>query len=557
MSEAASRASFNPLQASASPPERSPSMSSSSVPSGSGSSSASTSESPVTSDASPGSTATVTTEKVFEEAIDDWVANKHSKAKQDKCLIDKRTYEIILKVLRNPTNTKNSTAQGRHWAKQGFRLGVAANNEDPLRLYYTKATRKGLEIARRDEIYSLILAEHLRLNHRGRDATWNGLKDRWSHLPKALVAKFGDLCPTCQGRAGPKRSGGKRTQRKGKSTSVDASSTPREQRELSSPASDTLGQGAGGENHCEEEPVAGPSSSSSRRKSSSPPLGRSISIAKSSKSPAVADLSTVTATGETTIRRTIKLRQVSAPLPTGFDPQPVLSSAVSLPNLSSIAGRQPIRYPSSGRLPPVSSLGLPELPTPPAHFQQQLPRLPRTYSPYTFDSAPYRPPPAFQPFEPVFSQQPHSPQDDPVANSSAATAVGSGLVVPAPPFDGDLLVRDPSADAEQGMWQFINPDGDDVEEQAHIGEHASALQSPASDSSDEWIRNQAASTLTSFTSFSAAAAAATGALKKIRSRDDLELDDNDEELHLLARPSSVPPPSKKQRRSRASSTAAS
>ncbi|GAA6019538.1 hypothetical protein JCM10207_003736 [Rhodosporidiobolus poonsookiae] len=106
-------------------------------------------------------------------------------------------YDFIRYVLLHPGSTRYGNAQDRHWANKEFSLDPL---DDRIVLHPWKAKRvKGVipRIILRKDIYAALRTAHLESNHGGRDKTFHLIKQRFTHLPKELVARFVELCPTC------------------------------------------------------------------------------------------------------------------------------------------------------------------------------------------------------------------------------------------------------------------------------------------------------------------------------------------------------------------------
>ncbi|KAI9281609.1 hypothetical protein BY458DRAFT_429917 [Sporodiniella umbellata] len=121
----------------------------------------------------------------FEEIVQDYLQNLSSK-KRDKALINQERYEMVLKVLKDPRNTSLSTAQFRFWVKKMFQLGSKH-----------VVCHDGKPVATREEIYSILVRAHREAHHGGRDKTSTLVRQRYSWIPKELIARFVRHCPFC------------------------------------------------------------------------------------------------------------------------------------------------------------------------------------------------------------------------------------------------------------------------------------------------------------------------------------------------------------------------
>ncbi|GAA6019504.1 hypothetical protein JCM10207_003723, partial [Rhodosporidiobolus poonsookiae] len=139
-------------------------------------------------------------------------------------------YDFIRYVLLHPGSTRLGNAQDRHWANKEFSLDPL---DDRIVLHPWKAKRvKGVipRIILRKDIYVALCAAHLESNHGGRDKTFHLIKQRYTHLPKELVARFVEMCPTCaakresNGAKSPKRPAAVKSRSPPTSSAADTSS---------------------------------------------------------------------------------------------------------------------------------------------------------------------------------------------------------------------------------------------------------------------------------------------------------------------------------------------
>ncbi|OAD74702.1 hypothetical protein PHYBLDRAFT_167051 [Phycomyces blakesleeanus NRRL 1555(-)] len=124
----------------------------------------------------------------IEVIIQEYLDNLSSK-KRDKALIDRDRYMLILQVLKRPKNTAISTAQFRFWVKKMFRLVSCGGNSY---IYHDDKP-----VATREDIYGILLCAHNESRHGGRDKTSVLVRQRYSWIPKELIARFVRSCPVC------------------------------------------------------------------------------------------------------------------------------------------------------------------------------------------------------------------------------------------------------------------------------------------------------------------------------------------------------------------------
>ncbi|KAL1923194.1 uncharacterized protein VTP21DRAFT_9570 [Calcarisporiella thermophila] len=139
----------------------------------------------------PGKQDALPTPDQFESIIDDYLSSLSPK-KRDKALITQDMYDHILRVLLDPRNTQNSTAQFRFWSKRMFTL--AMHHGRPVILH------EGKPVAVREEIYDILVRCHRAASHGGRDKTSSLIRRHYSWIPKELVARFVRSCPYCTSR---------------------------------------------------------------------------------------------------------------------------------------------------------------------------------------------------------------------------------------------------------------------------------------------------------------------------------------------------------------------
>jgi hypothetical protein len=109
--------------------------------------------------------------------------------RQSKALISAELYEHIKDTLRNPSYTKESTAQFRYWVRKMFQMVVVFGQE--------VVAHEGKPVAVKERIYDILCHCHAEVDHGGRDRTNSETRNYFSWIPKELVAQFVASCPTC------------------------------------------------------------------------------------------------------------------------------------------------------------------------------------------------------------------------------------------------------------------------------------------------------------------------------------------------------------------------
>ncbi|KAI0334264.1 hypothetical protein GY45DRAFT_93201 [Cubamyces sp. BRFM 1775] len=126
--------------------------------------------------------------------------------KKGKALISREMFDKIWFVLHNPDVSKVETPQFRWWVRKMFRLEERLTRPHPPS-QFAGSTDQGLtssvvvhggkEVAIKEDIYDILCECHQRADHGGRDRTAAGLRERYTWVPKELIAGFVKRCPTC------------------------------------------------------------------------------------------------------------------------------------------------------------------------------------------------------------------------------------------------------------------------------------------------------------------------------------------------------------------------
>lgn len=129
------------------------------------------------------------TRQQFDQLLNDYIISLSPK-KRDKALIPQKRYGNILAVLKEPKCTTIESAQFRFWVKKMFRLGTDQDGEKIV-------LHEGKPVAVREHLYDVLTTSHSMAQHGGRDKTSAKVRDRYSWVPKELIARFVRNCPTC------------------------------------------------------------------------------------------------------------------------------------------------------------------------------------------------------------------------------------------------------------------------------------------------------------------------------------------------------------------------
>ncbi|KAI9877758.1 MAG: hypothetical protein M1830_002923 [Pleopsidium flavum] len=121
-----------------------------------------------------------------------------SPKKQDKALISAQRRDNIKRILHDKKCTTIESAQFRFWAKKMFTL-------EPLDkpLDQQMVCHEGKQVAVKEKLFMILVRAHSDCQHGGRDKTSAQVRQRYSWVPKELIARFVKSCPTCAARRNP------------------------------------------------------------------------------------------------------------------------------------------------------------------------------------------------------------------------------------------------------------------------------------------------------------------------------------------------------------------
>ncbi|KAI9635004.1 uncharacterized protein MKK02DRAFT_24745 [Dioszegia hungarica] len=114
-----------------------------------------------------------------------------SHKKREKALLNGTMYHDCMAAIRNPKDTTLRTPQFRYWARKTFR--VTPYHKDMI-----LTTIDGKPVAARERILGVLKHCHLASQHGGRDKTSAEVRKFYAWIPKEIVAKYVQKCPTCQ-----------------------------------------------------------------------------------------------------------------------------------------------------------------------------------------------------------------------------------------------------------------------------------------------------------------------------------------------------------------------
>ncbi|KAI8992804.1 hypothetical protein BD414DRAFT_458081, partial [Trametes punicea] len=126
--------------------------------------------------------------------------------KKSKALISRDMFDSILLVLHNASDQTIRTPQFRWWVRKMFKLerrgGSALLSTSDSQTAHEESSdmfvvHDGKQVAVKEDIYAILCLCHERIGHGGRDKTAAEVRQRYTWVPKELVAGFVRSCPTC------------------------------------------------------------------------------------------------------------------------------------------------------------------------------------------------------------------------------------------------------------------------------------------------------------------------------------------------------------------------
>ncbi|KAJ6482967.1 hypothetical protein C8R47DRAFT_981729, partial [Mycena vitilis] len=127
-------------------------------------------------------------------------------SRQEKSLISQVLFDRIWEVLTLPWRVQGpgpivETPQFRSWARKNFTLGSPPSSATNLDGAKVALLSKGSVVAVREQLYQILCYCHGEAGHGPDravyDATQALVSQRYSHVPKGLVERFLDACPSC------------------------------------------------------------------------------------------------------------------------------------------------------------------------------------------------------------------------------------------------------------------------------------------------------------------------------------------------------------------------
>ncbi|KAJ3558583.1 hypothetical protein NM688_g833 [Phlebia brevispora] len=132
--------------------------------------------------------------------------NSLSVRKREKALLTQEMFDDVWDVLHNPKDSKLRTPQFRFWVRKMFVLSFAhrpgASASGPANASMESDVQpiimhENRPVALKEQIYDIISYCHRISGHGGRDRTMALVRERYSWIPKELIAQYIKICPTC------------------------------------------------------------------------------------------------------------------------------------------------------------------------------------------------------------------------------------------------------------------------------------------------------------------------------------------------------------------------
>ncbi|TFK47143.1 hypothetical protein OE88DRAFT_1636967, partial [Heliocybe sulcata] len=113
-----------------------------------------------------------------------------TRRKQPKALISRDLYKTIVYTLRHPDDHTIKDPQFRFWARRMFALDI----EGRVLMHSQRP------VAIKEELYDILVQCHDLCRHGGRDRTCREVRQRYSYVPRQIIAAFVRQCSTCAGK---------------------------------------------------------------------------------------------------------------------------------------------------------------------------------------------------------------------------------------------------------------------------------------------------------------------------------------------------------------------
>ena len=139
------------------------------------------------------------------EQVEQAYLDSLSSRKREKALLTQAMFDDVWDVLHNPRDSKLRTPQFRFWVRKMFVLSYANQdpNEDGANAHRSEEDLQPVilhedrPVALREQIYDIVSYFHRVSGHGGRDKTMAHVRERYSWIPKELIAQYVKICPTC------------------------------------------------------------------------------------------------------------------------------------------------------------------------------------------------------------------------------------------------------------------------------------------------------------------------------------------------------------------------
>ncbi|KAF8591691.1 hypothetical protein K439DRAFT_1626681 [Ramaria rubella] len=122
-------------------------------------------------------------------------------------LIDSRIYVHVLDILTGRAVKDIRPAQFHSWALKTFQLQRCTYTLNHPEVVHESwdVFHEGKKIALVEELYTILCRAHCECGHGGAEETIDEVRREWRFVPKDLIARFVEACPTCMEKYAPEK----------------------------------------------------------------------------------------------------------------------------------------------------------------------------------------------------------------------------------------------------------------------------------------------------------------------------------------------------------------
>ncbi|CAG8734897.1 24730_t:CDS:2, partial [Racocetra persica] len=136
----------------------------------------------------------------FDQLVSEFLSS-HNPMQRRKAIITQEDYDLIISILKNPTNTSNGTAKDRLWAKNNFYLRDLGTSQNPiLQLMELKnaSERSDRVICPFQNLYTVLGKMHgSTYRHSGSKKTFDAISRQYAYIPRSFVELYVARCTQC------------------------------------------------------------------------------------------------------------------------------------------------------------------------------------------------------------------------------------------------------------------------------------------------------------------------------------------------------------------------